>query len=269
MEKLSEDPAYQPQQWVENRFTEGSVQGTLSVKNWFKDHVDWCFFNGAWSDDSYRSNLGLVQKGRRWGKCGVPVRHLFIETSLGEVLHEVGSETFPWMQDDGLENFELTKTRALLQDIALRVKSGEVWSDAPSICPTLVDHPQLRCSNGEIVYELCQSGEIVRTKRWKPPHERRSRFRPLQILKEVYPGSYPIVVPHLALDADNNNHYFRREHNLRLQALRFTTKRDKNCRFYERTTASREKGLDWQRGRQFQEYDHFRRYSADIDTSQW
>ena len=210
-----------------------------------------------------------MQKGRRWGKCGVPVRHLFIETSLGEVLHEVGSETFPWMQDDGLENFELTKTRALLEDIALRVKSGEVWSDAPSICPTLVDHPQLRCSNGEIVYELCQSGEIVRTKRWKPPHERRSRFRPLQILKEVYPGSYPIVVPHLALDADNNNHYFRKEHNLRLQALRFTTKRDKNCRFYERTTASREKGLDWQRGRQFQEYDHFRRYSADIDTSQW
>ena len=262
MLKLSQDPAHQPQQWVENRFTEGSVQGTLSVKKWFKDHVDWCFFNGAWawSDDSYRSNLGLVQKGRRWGKCGVPVRHLFIETSLGEVLHEVGSETFPWMQDDGLENFELTKTRALLQDIALRVKSGEVWSDAPSICPTLVDHPQLRCSNGEIVYELCQSSEIVRTNRWKPPHGRRSRFRPLQILKEVYPGSYPIVVSHLALDADNNNHFFRKQHNLRLQALRFTTKRDKNGRFYKITNTPRERGEgepDYMRGCQFQEYDQF------------
>jgi len=49
-----------------------------------------------------------------------------METSLGEMLHEVGLESFPWMQDDGLEQFEVTKTRALLQDIALRVKSGEV-----------------------------------------------------------------------------------------------------------------------------------------------
>ena len=68
MLKLSQDPAHQPQQWVENRFTEGSVQGTLSVKNWFKDHVDWCFFHGAWSDDCHKSNLGPVQKGRRWGE---------------------------------------------------------------------------------------------------------------------------------------------------------------------------------------------------------
>ena len=32
MLKLSQDPAHQPQQWVENKFTEGSVQGTFSVK---------------------------------------------------------------------------------------------------------------------------------------------------------------------------------------------------------------------------------------------
>ena len=93
------------------------------------------------------------------------MRHLFIETSLGGVLHEVGSEPFPWMQDDGLEIFELTKTRALLQDIALRVKSGEVCRDKPWICPTLLGHPHMRCPNGEIVYELCQSGEIVRIER--------------------------------------------------------------------------------------------------------
>ena len=114
MEKLSQDPAYQPQQWVENRFTEDSVQGILLVKHWFKEHVDWFFFHRAWSDDSYKSNLGPVQKGRRWGKCGVPVCRLFIETSLGEMLHEVGSENFPWMQVDGLKQFEMTKTRALL-----------------------------------------------------------------------------------------------------------------------------------------------------------
>ena len=52
------------------------------------------------------------------------MRHLFIETSLREVLHEVGSEMFPWIQEDGLEQFKMTKTRALLQDIALRVKGG-------------------------------------------------------------------------------------------------------------------------------------------------
>ena len=86
MEKLSQDPAHQPPQWMENRFSEGSVQGTLLVKNWFKDHIDRCFFHGAWRDDSHKSNLGSVQKGRRWD--------LFIETSLGEVLYEVGSETF-------------------------------------------------------------------------------------------------------------------------------------------------------------------------------
>ena len=139
------------------------------------------------------------------------------------------------------------------------------------IRPTLVDHPQLRCPNGEIVYELCQSGEIVRTKRWKPPDKSRSRFRPLQILQEVYPGSYTIVVSHLVLDAVNNNHYFHKEYNLRLQALRFTTKRDKNCRFYKITNTSRERRgkPDYMRGRQVQEYDHFWRYIADIDTSQW
>ena len=61
------------------------------------------------------------------------MRHLFIETSLGEMLHELSSILFTWMQDDGLDQFEMTKSRALWQDIALRVKSGEAWSDEPWI----------------------------------------------------------------------------------------------------------------------------------------
>ena len=87
-----------------------------------------------------------------------------METSLADVLYEVGSEYVPLGQDsDHLEQLADTKTRVLLQDITVWAKDGkDLWHHEPVICENRVGHPKLCCPNGEIA-------------------------------KEVYPGSYPIV----------------------------------------------------------------------------
>ena len=73
--------------------------------------------------------LGKVDNGG-----SVPLCHLFMEISLGNVLSEVGSDIFPSMQDDHLDQSEGTKMRVLLQDSMLRSKSGEVGCrDEPGI----------------------------------------------------------------------------------------------------------------------------------------
>ena len=78
-----------------------------------------------------------------------------IETSLGNLLSEVGSEMFPSANNDHLDQSELTKRRVFLQDIVLRVKGGEVrCRGEPGIDRSIVGHPQLYCPNGEIMYEL-------------------------------------------------------------------------------------------------------------------
>ena len=147
------------------------------------------------------------------------------------MLYEVGSESFPSIQDDPLTQFTDAKISALLQGIVLRAKGGEDLWCQPVIDPSLVGHPRLYYLNGEIVYELCQSGKIVRTHRWKPAPERQSRCLPLQLLKETYPGSHPIAEPHVYLDADTKYHFFHKDHNMRLQALKRTTRSDTHCRF--------------------------------------
>ena len=92
-------------------------------------------------------------------KCGIPAHHLFIETSWLDVLYEVGLEHFPLMQDDHLDQPEETKTRALLGEIAVRVKGGEDLWHQNMIDSSLVGHLQLYCPDGINVYELCQNGD--------------------------------------------------------------------------------------------------------------
>jgi hypothetical protein len=72
-----------------------------------------------------------------------------IETSLGNVLSEFSSEMFPSTQNDHLDQSELTKMRAFLQDIVLRVKGGEVCCRSElGIDRSIVGHPKLYCPNG-------------------------------------------------------------------------------------------------------------------------